>query len=70
MATTLGKRISRSVENALLARDRAEMRAVDALLALVEKPLRKRPHAKASRGKTQGVRRRQVRAVKRQNRSR
>ena len=41
MATKLTKRISRAVTNALEARDRAEMRAMDALLSLVESPRQK-----------------------------
>jgi hypothetical protein len=59
MAATLGKRISRAVTNALRARDRAEMRAIDALLSLVESPRKnskrpktqsqKRPRARAHR---------------------
>jgi hypothetical protein len=38
MATKLGNRISRAVTNAIQARDRAEMRAMDAVLSLVESP--------------------------------
>jgi hypothetical protein len=41
MATRLGKRIAHTMENALLARDRVEMRAMEALLSLIEAPRRK-----------------------------
>jgi hypothetical protein len=49
MATKIGKRITRAVTKALLERDRAEMRAVDALLSLVESPRRKRRRANVLR---------------------
>jgi hypothetical protein len=42
MAPKLGKQIVRAVNDALLERDRAEMRAVDALLAVIEPPRRRR----------------------------
>jgi hypothetical protein len=42
MAPKLGNRIIRAVNSALLARDRAEMRAVNALLTTIEPPRRRR----------------------------
>jgi hypothetical protein len=51
MATRLGRRISRALTNALQARDRAEMRAVNALLSLVEVPGKPRRRSKAGRRK-------------------
>jgi len=47
MAPKVGKRIVRALNAALLERDRAELRAVDALLTVIEPP-RRRP-AKARR---------------------
>jgi len=41
MAQKLGKRIIRGVHSALLERDRAEMRAVNALLMVMEPPRRR-----------------------------
>jgi len=38
MATRLRKQIARAVANAIRARDRAEIRAMNALLSLVESP--------------------------------
>ncbi len=49
MAATLGRQIGKAVANVLHARDRAEMRAVDALLSLVEAPRRKRARTKNRR---------------------
>ena len=40
MATKIGKQIVRAVTNALRERDRVEMRAMDAVLSLVEPPRR------------------------------
>ena len=40
MASKLGKRIVRAVSNALLERDRAELRVADALLSVIEPPRR------------------------------
>jgi hypothetical protein len=40
MATKIGKQIVRAVTNALCERDRVEMRAMDAVLSLVESPHR------------------------------
>jgi hypothetical protein len=42
MAPKLAKRIVRAVNDALLKRDRAEMRAVEALLTVIESPRRRR----------------------------
>jgi len=42
MVPKLGKRIVRAVNDTLLERDRAEMRAVDALLSVIESPRRHR----------------------------
>ena len=42
MATSLRKRIVKSVQRALRARDRAEMRAMDTLLEIAEKKTRRR----------------------------
>jgi hypothetical protein len=42
MAPKLRKAIARAVNDALLQRDRAEMRAVDALLSVIEPPPRRR----------------------------
>jgi len=42
MAPKLGQRIVRAVNDALLARDRAEIRVADALLSLIEPPRRRR----------------------------
>jgi hypothetical protein len=47
MAPKLGTRIARAVTNALRARDRAEMHAMDILLSVVESPHRQRRHTKA-----------------------
>jgi len=41
MAQKLGKQIIRGVHSALLERDRAEMRAVNALLMVMEPPRRR-----------------------------
>ena len=60
MALKIGTRIARAVTNAIRARDRAEVRAIDTLLAFAESSRPKRRRAKA---------RRRVRAVKRQRRS-
>ena len=49
MALKLVKRIARAVTNALRARDRAEMQAMDRLLSMVESPHRKRRRTKAPR---------------------
>jgi len=48
MATKIGKQIVRAVTNALRERDRVEMRAMDAVLSLVEPPRRK---ARPDRGR-------------------
>ena len=56
MATKMGKQIVRAVTNALRERDRVEMRAMDAILSLVESPRRKGRRAGASR-KTTTIRR-------------
>ena len=53
MALKLVKRIARAVTNALRARDRAEMQAMDRLLSVVESPHRKRRRTKAPRLKGQ-----------------
>ena len=52
MAKTLRKQISRAIANAIRARDRAEMRAMDAVLSLVESPQKKtrRPPPKGAQG--------------------
>jgi hypothetical protein len=50
MATKLRKRIARALNDALLKRDRAEMRAVDSLLSLAGSPRRRRP--RGARGTT------------------
>ena len=42
MARTLWNRIVKGVNNAILERDRAELRAMDTLLATVEKKRRRR----------------------------
>ena len=52
MATKIGKRIAKAVTNALRERDRAEMRAMDALLSLIETPHGKTSHGGASRRTT------------------
>jgi hypothetical protein len=41
MASKLRKRIATTVSGALMERDRMEMRAVDALLAVLERPRRR-----------------------------
>jgi hypothetical protein len=42
MAEKLRKRIVKAVGDAMMERDRAEMRAMDALLSVVERPPRRR----------------------------
>ncbi len=42
MAPRLGRRLVRVVKDALLERDRAEMRAVNALLTVIEPPRHRR----------------------------
>jgi hypothetical protein len=49
MAPKLGKRIVRAVNDALLERDRAEMRAVDALLTVIEPSRRRRTKTRRRR---------------------
>ena len=49
MATKIGKRVARAVTNVLQERDRIEIRAMDALLSLVESPQQKSHGVKASR---------------------
>jgi hypothetical protein len=49
MAPKLGKRIVRAVNDALLDRDRAEMRAVGALLTVIESPRRRRTKTRSRR---------------------
>ena len=50
MAPKLGKRIVRAVNDALLERDRAELRAAEALLAVIEPPRRRRTNRRRLRG--------------------
>jgi hypothetical protein len=52
MALKLGRRMVRVMNNALLKRDRAEMRAVDALLAVIEPPRRRRTQTRRRRATT------------------
>lgn len=49
MAPKLSKRIVRAVNDALLARDRAEMHAVDALLTVIAPPRRRRTKTRRRR---------------------
>jgi len=56
MATKIGKQIVRAVTNALRERDRVEMRAVDAVLSLVESPRRKARRDQGRRQTTAGRR--------------
>jgi hypothetical protein len=49
----IGKRIGRAITNTLLARDRMELRAMDALLSLIEAPPKKPRHAKARKRRRQ-----------------
>ena len=70
MATKLGKQISRAVANAIQARDRVEMRAMNAVLSLVEAPRGKsRPKPSKQRAQSRGATRRGG-VVRRQRRSR
>jgi hypothetical protein len=57
MATKIGKKIARTITDALLARDRAEMRAMGALLSLLESPRRRSRRPKSSRLNTRNRRR-------------
>jgi hypothetical protein len=50
MAPKLGKRIVRAVNDALLERDRTELRAAEALLAVIERPRRRRTNTRRARG--------------------
>jgi hypothetical protein len=42
MATKWRKRIAKAVSHAMMERDRVEMRAMDALLSVIEQPRRRR----------------------------
>ncbi len=58
MATTIGKRILKAVTHAIEAHDRAQMRAVDAVLSFVESPRQTRRRSTTRR--RQAARRRPV----------